>query len=1322
MDISSLLSPQESPRETSSPPPPPLSRPASRKSRGAKAPKPNAQTTISPRSKSSLPPPALASDATFQSHQPTMTSAPLIHLASNMGRTPENIPDSGRLARQGSTPGMDTLADLASMQLHQQTNRAGAGGLRTDIYDKHSPTSSAVLSNVHGMHGPPPGRGSLDRTAIDASSKIAPARAFTTEALTEAELQEVTQLVTYLSANQFAYHSHVQLIDLLHRGFRSYIQLNSFSGADAGLHTYNLLPDLRSARNSMDAQFAAGERLWVDRIEDEALLATTFDESIAVMELCVKAVHEEPGSTKLWSLYAKWTTSLYVAAKSDYAVQEAVQVSRDIQGWSDEDKVVGGEVYSWQQMMDVWASGARATKWRLDESHVLWDPYTELLLLDLAQSPSPDGVVAMKAHFLERLQTPHSTWDTTFQTFSNFISCYENQSYEDIMATANQQCSDIKAMYPAREMFELAVRGAEESNDSAAQRSAFCEYIDWEMAQSRRKHAFTFELVDALYQRAVLNCPADTELWEGYVVFLNEKVVSQSRQDVDLLPVLDRSSRHCPWSGSLWSQYLLAAERQKIPFADIGQVKHKATSTGLLDAGGLEEVLQVYVAWCSILRRRAFQEESTDEELDVAEVGILSAIEDMQRLGETKYGKGYQGDPNYRLERIYIKYLTQSRNWHGVRKCWKRLISSRGDSYEFWLRYYLSEMSAWGKISYSENTANAPSSPRPSEATKVLRTALKREKLDWPEKIIELLQDHCEDHEDAAELQSASVQIWKARKAVKKRREKEALEAYEAAQAQAMHEAHALKPADPAIRFATSKRKRDGNSTGPDSEGTSKKSRGNDEAGIADMEGLQCTLPSEPKRDRENTTVVVQNLPRGTTETRVRQYFRKCGTIKSLKLIVDENSASATATIEFETRSDSLAAQTQDKKDFDGQEIEVQMGSGSTVWATNFPPTADESWIRETFGKFGEVIDVRFPSLQGNTHRRFCYIQFRTADQAKSATELDGETFGSKLKLVARISDPGRRQNRVGALDEGREVHIRNLDWAVTETELEALFSKYGSVEQTRIPRDISGNSKGVAFVVFSTREEANAALDLNNTKFKSRIMIVMLASKTKANRRATTIIQSGARSSTSPSPDIKMANGDQSAGSAPANDDSKPSSTQIQARTISLLNVPDTVNDARIRALAEPYGPLVKVVLRPDHQGAILEFKDVADAGKAALGIDGYQIAPGRLLGVGTVREMFNQRAEKRNDQVGNNAEKKETWTGLQSKMAIRRPDQVGGRRGGLGVKRRGTASAGRAKPPSSNQVAMDSEVNDMSSAREEGGKSNADFKAMISGQKKNP
>ncbi|KAL8803424.1 MAG: hypothetical protein Q9223_006211 [Gallowayella weberi] len=1079
-----------------------------------------------------------------------------------------------------------------------------------------------------------------------------------------------------------------------------------------------------AAREAMDAGFSVGEELWLHRIKDEELHAMTLslDDCVTVINLYERAVQEEAASTKLWLRFARWMTSLYVAAQQDALAREAVDSLHDIQSWSDEDNMVAIEVYDWRLLIDVWARGAKATRWRIDESHLLWDPYTALLLLQLERVPTAEGVAQMKNHFLERLQTPHATWEHTFQMFSTFISRYEDQSYERIMTTVNQECAATKAAYGAREMFELALTRAHDSGDKGLQSRTFSEYIEWESAQSRRKHAFVFELVEVLYQRALLGSPANTELWEGYVMFLNEEIVSHCRRDVDLMSVLDRSTRHCPWSGSLWSQYLLAAERQRISYKEIDQIKHKATSTGLLDKGGLEEILQVYVAYCSILRRRAFQEESTDEDLDVAEVGIRSAIEDMQRLGEAKYGKEYQGDPTYRLERIYIKYLTQSRNWRAARESWKGLIMSRGDSHEFWLRYYLWEMTAWPKTSYTETTANAPHSPRPSEATKVLRMALKRPNLDWPERLIQVLQYHCEDHEDATELQSATVQIWKTKKMVQKRREKETMEAYEAAQAQALQQVQSLKPevsADSAVSFASSKRKRDDEINDVVEEAALKKTRGNDDNDTVVAEELPSSAPSELRRDRENATIIVKNLPRATTEARIRQYFKDCGSMKSLLLNRDESTDTATATIEFQVRDDARAAQTRDKKDFDGREIEVQIGSGSTVWTTNFPPTADEHWMRAKFGKFGKIIDIRFPSLQQNTHRRFCYVQFSTADEAQKATELNGQDVGAKLKLVAKVSDPSQRHDRVGAFEEGREIHVVNLHWAISENELASTFSKYGEIEDTRIPTNVAGKSKGFAFVAFKTKKEAIAALELNQTKLMGRTITVEIATKAPPKRQATTVFQTS-RSSNSPSPDVQMTNGDRSTAASPRtsiNDESKPTSAEIRSRTLALLNVPDTVNDARIRELAERFGPLVKLALRPDHQGAVLEYKNVADAGKAALGLSATEIAPGCTLRVGEVKEMLKQQPEKKRDESGSHSiGTTTTGAGLQSALSIRRPERPGVKRGGRG----GLGSTSRAN--TNNKEANKMEINGESKAEEAAPKSNADFKALFLAQKNGP
>lgn len=97
-------------------------------------------------------------------------------------------------------------------------------------------------------------------------------------------------------------------------------------------------------------------------------------------------------------------------------------------------------------------------------------------------------------------------------------------------------------------------------------------------------------------------------------------------------------------------------------------------------------------------------------------------------------------------------------------------------------------------------------------------------------------------------------------------------------------------------------------------------------------------------------------------------------------------------------------------------------------------------------------------------------MQFRDPIQARKATELDGSKVGTDLQLVAKISDPGRKQERHGPMYEGREVHVSNIDWKASEDDVKEVFSKYGTVESVRIPRKVDGGSKGFGYVVFSSK------------------------------------------------------------------------------------------------------------------------------------------------------------------------------------------------------------------------------------------------------------
>jgi RNA recognition motif-containing protein len=373
--------------------------------------------------------------------------------------------------------------------------------------------------------------------------------------------------------------------------------------------------------------------------------------------------------------------------------------------------------------------------------------------------------------------------------------------------------------------------------------------------------------------------------------------------------------------------------------------------------------------------------------------------------------------------------------------------------------------------------------------------------------------------------------------------------------------------------------------------------------------------------------------------------------------------------------------------------------------------------MREIFKGCGEIFSIRWPSLKYNTHRRFCYISFRTPDAAAAATRLDGQLLENCYKLEAKYSDPGRKKPREGAMTEGRELHVANLDRSATEDEMRDVFSKYGNVESVRILKNLAGKSKGGGFVVFGKKEDATEALALNKTKFKAQILTVELSTATNFKPTATSTAAKGSSASPAPTPDGE---GGVVMSPSPAPDTQttnthalhSPSRAEISSRTITLMGIPDTVNDARIRAIVEPYGTIVKLVLRPDHQGAIIEFADVSTAGLASLGLENHEIVPGRRLRIGGLKDLFQEKDEIKTDRIQVGQGKKTTPHFTQPSAPIRRPGAGG--RGGLGTKRgldhSGTKPAAAKPDLSTGNLIRNGDGNTGSAP-----KSNADFKAMF-------
>lgn len=1041
-----------------------------------------------------------------------------------------------------------------------------------------------------------------------------------------------------------------------------------------------------------------GEDSWLAYLEETVRNASDLEKRVHAVEIHKRAIAAEPGSLRLWLAYCNYFWSLWEDSQSPHA------------GWSEEEQSMGRELFSFGSALDLWQQGYESIKYRLDDSHVLWNRWVGLEMDLLSKTRTPNGIKRITHLYRDRLVTPHMTWDETSQNYSSFLSEYNRAGWEEAMKEVTSSAQDVKRLIAARDPFETKLKQAVRDANLDTQKSVLLEYLEWEMRQSKRNNdspEIGMDLCRGLYARALTGPFArDENVWHEYITHLSASV-AEPQAPADLLEVLRRAVEHCPWSGELWSRNILCAEEAKLAFAEIESIKHAATSQDLLYKNGMESMIEMYVAWCGFLKRKAMDASAGDEAVDVADVGLAAALEDVAVVGKRLYGKDFQGDPKFRLERIYIQYLTEKKGAiDEARTQWNKLASIQihADNYDFWLLYYMWEMlifsSRPNSLRSPTPSTNAPGFRVPSLATSVLTRAVARRNIDWPEKILEVYLQHCNDYEPPTSLRNATDRVQKAYRALKKRRELEQQEKEEA-YATYYNEHHAG-ATDESSPTQDGKRKREDPQAETEAEQESSRKRHKNDVGHADSQPAAGDAPDAQeeasKRDREHTTILVENLPHDITQTKLRQYFREYGQVKNVTALVhDDAKSSSTALIEFSSPDEALSAQLRDGKYMGQSQLSVTSGHDLTVYVTNYPPAADDAYMRKLFQDCGEILSIRWPSLKLNTHRRFCYISFRSREASAQAVKKEGKLLDG-FRLVAKYSDPNQKKKREGALAEGRELHVSNLGRSVQESDLRDVFSKYGSVTRINIPQTLSGISRGFAFLDFETAEQARKAAEaLNHTKFRGQVLQVELSKESKVKHSA----RSTQAGPSSPSATSGVdGEGDATMGEGGATK-AQASQSDIRERTVSLLGLPETVNDARVRALVEPFGRVVGLVLQPRHGSAKIEFVDAKTAGKAGLQLDGMQFE-GSTLRTGSLDDLHRAKSVKPENKS----------RGLMAPpVAIRRPTtQKTGPKRGLGfVSNKKAAGATTDAPTEATN----------GSAKP---KSNADFRALFMANKEKP
>ncbi|KIK47472.1 hypothetical protein CY34DRAFT_228718 [Suillus luteus UH-Slu-Lm8-n1] len=762
-----------------------------------------------------------------------------------------------------------------------------------------------------------------------------------------------------------------------------------------------------------------------------------------------------------------------------------------------------GELFSDSWTREAMSSIVSKGAGDISQSHVLWDQYYNWELEKLEKASTDEKPLltnGIEEILLARLQQPHANHQDTYQLYSSFTTAHKPASeYESLLISASKLRSRAVKAYEKREASEMALAAAGHSLD------AYATYI----AAERRRRDPDYFILCGLYERGLAEASrrqfagelgAERTLqifWVGYIDFTNSQ-----GQSVELW---QRATRSAPGSGEVWARYIRFLERVQeseinedemdaSKNENIGVAYTRALSTTLFTRGrksdaevDADQIVPLVLARAGAEKRAVEAGRDDGDGLTT----LIKVVEDgiaMVRQASSS------GDPRFRLEKFLSEfYLSLADVPDAAVQLWASTAA-----------HYRSSWAAW--VAYTDVLIRTDHHDLARKTFQDMST----KNLDYPEALWDAWHNFEHAHGSLSSLEEAINKITQAGAQLETRRAREAEKAYAAAAAQYAEQqaASVLAASVPATGAAQGSalvvsEAMDVDISAPaDTKG---KRKVEEELPVTETSGGKKprleTPPVSLKRDRENCTVFVADLPSEATEADLKALFKDCGDIRDIKFT--RMPETLVATVEFYDRDSVPAALTKDKKRIHETEIGVHLAWRSTLYVTNFPEKFDDTSIRDLFGQYGLIFDVRWPSKKFKATRRFCYLQYTSPSSAERALELHGRELEPDRAISVLISNPERKKERSDADANERELYVAGLSKFATKEDLRKVFETYGPIKEIRLAEDKSGQPKGFAFIDFESEMDARAALAANNHELKNRrIAVTFTDSRVRAKNK----------------------------------------------------------------------------------------------------------------------------------------------------------------------------------------------------------------------------
>ncbi|KDR82688.1 hypothetical protein GALMADRAFT_57506 [Galerina marginata CBS 339.88] len=786
--------------------------------------------------------------------------------------------------------------------------------------------------------------------------------------------------------------------------------------------------------------------------------------------------------------------------------------------------------------------------------HKIWDAQRdwEIEVLETApRSEKQDLVEHVQQLHLDRLRQPHPNIEDTFQSYSSFTTNYlPAQNYETILVSASKIRAQSIRNLDRREKLETAI------TQSGGALEAYNQYIGYE----RRARYPDLFVTRGIYERAIAEAAkrrfagevgAEEALRMFWASYCDAMRILDSGLDIEL-ETYRRAVRSVPGSGEIWARYIRFLERvfasEDVPegLETIPEIFNRAVDAKVVQTD-IEQLAPLVLARAGY-EKRLLEAGNEDENVLPTLIGVLESGMEMAHRASKSI------DPKLRLEKFLASIYENVGLLDSVFEVWKATAKHSKSNYQVWLNY----------------TDTLIKHKKFDEARQVF-TDIHSKQLDWPEALWEAWLSFEHLHGSVEDIENASDKIESAQYQTNMRRSKEAAKAaYQNMQITAEAQANvpvATAPV-PDVQMTVTSVEAPMDIDEIQSERGTKRGAEEETPSESHKKARIEQKPPPLKRDRENSTVFVADLPKGVTDGDLQTLFKDCGRVREVK--ITQLPLAIVATVEFFDRDNVPAALTKDKKRIHDQEISVHLAWRSTLYVTNFPESADDPFTRDLFGKYGTIFDIRWPSKKFKNTRRFCYVQYTSPDSAQSALELHGRELEPGLALNVYISNPERKKERTDQDANEKEVYVAGLSRFTTKADLEKLFSTYGPVKDVRIALEDNGHAKGFAFVEFEEAKDAQTSLAANNHELKKRRIAVTLADpRVRARHKSEIGISRVA---------------------------------EARNRSVRVKNLPPATQEGLLQQVLEKIAPVKRVEVFLDKQEAIVELENPADAGRLLL------------------------------------------------------------------------------------------------------------------------